>query len=72
MQGLMKVETGIANLSPCFSIPLCNIQLDFPSVGTFVDPRFVDNRTMNMIYRVNRNLRFYEDSGFAWQERFVK
>ncbi|KAL4235441.1 endopeptidase inhibitor [Mactra antiquata] len=36
------------------------------------DPRYVDNRTMNMIYRVNRNLRFYEDSGFAWQERFVK
>ncbi|XP_060595854.1 CD109 antigen-like [Ruditapes philippinarum] len=39
---------------------------------TKIDPRFVDNRTMNMIYRVNRNLRFYEDSGFAWQERFVK
>lgn len=35
------------------------------------DPRY-NNRTSNMIHRVSRNLRFYEDSGWAWHERFVK
>ncbi|WAR12173.1 CPMD8-like protein [Mya arenaria] len=40
--------------------------------GTKEDPRYVDDRTMNMIYRVSRSLRFYEDSGWAWQEKFVK
>lgn len=35
------------------------------------DPRH-NNRTANMITRVSRNLRFYESSGWAWQERFVK
>ncbi|XP_069113947.1 CD109 antigen-like [Argopecten irradians] len=35
------------------------------------DPRY-NNKTVNMINRVSRVLRFYEDSGWAWQEYFTK
>ncbi|KAK3086321.1 hypothetical protein FSP39_016806 [Pinctada imbricata] len=35
------------------------------------DPRY-DNSTQNMINRVSRVLRFYEDSGWAWHETFTK
>lgn len=65
-------------LSGCYHInQTCDGKKDCPDWADeqgcpVPDPRYVDNRTMNMIYRVSRNLRFYEDSGWAWQERFVK
>lgn len=43
----------------------------FVVVGPMEDPRH-SNMTLNMINRVSRVLRFYEDSSWAWKETFTK
>lgn len=43
----------------------------FVIVGPMEDPRH-SNMTLNMINRVSRVLRFYEDSSWAWKETFTK
>ncbi|KAL3859107.1 hypothetical protein ACJMK2_009340 [Sinanodonta woodiana] len=62
----------------CYHVNLtCNGVFDCPNdwadeQGCVVeDPRY-NNRIMNMIERVSRYLRFYEESSWAWQEQFVK